>query len=346
MIVLINRAYVTGRGRSAGVLAAIAAATLMAGCGSGGGTPAATTSAPAAATPAPVVSGSGVGISAETGLSGGSAGNGAAAGSLSSAPTGTLSSGKSGNLISASAKATLSVAKTAVTHSSQSTVLMTPTQVKQAEQRSSSPTGGKPNDATAVTPPSSTATTPASATVNKPAGSSSSSATQQASSTPAQTHTKVLVIHRTKIVTLIRTRTITRTITKTVAPKVPAGAYLPSKKPELAQRVFTIAGGNLGCVLSGTGVRCGIEHRNWTGPAQPRSCQSSWGNTVALAAHGPARFACGGSAPVNRLAKVIPAGWDTTVGNYTCQIRSFGVNCFNAKSRSGFTLSRTGYSIY
>jgi hypothetical protein len=223
---------------------------------------------------------------------------------------------------------------------------MTPTQVKQAEQRSSSQTGSKPNTTTAVTPPSSTATTPATSTATKPAGSSGSSATRQATAPPAQAHTKVLVIHRTKIVTLIRTRTITRTITKTVAPEVPAGAYLPSRKPELAQRVFTITGSNLGCVLSATGVRCGIEHRDWTGPAQPKSCQSSWGNILALAAHGLAKFACGGGAPVNRSAKVIPAGWDTTVGNYTCQIRSFAVNCFNAKSRSGFTLSRTGYSIY
>ena len=156
----------------------------------------------------------------------------------------------------------------------------------------------------------------------------------------------MLVIHRTRVVTLIRTRTVTRTITKTVAPKIPAGAFMPSTKPELAQRVFTISGSNIGCVLSATGVRCGIEHRSWTAPAQPKTCKSSWGDTLALTSQGLAQFACGGGDAVNKLAKVIPSGWDTTVGDYTCQVRSFDVDCFNDKSNSGFTISRTGYSIY
>lgn len=156
------------------------------------------------------------------------------------------------------------------------------------------------------------------------------------------------MIHRIKVFTIYRnrTRTITKTITRTVPPKVPAGAFMPSKRPELAQRAFTITGANVGCVLATSGVRCGIAHRNWTAPAQPKSCKSGWGSTIALAAKGLAKFSCGGSDPVDTSAKVIPSGWDTTVGDYTCQVRSFGVDCFDSKSNSGFTFSRTGYSIY
>lgn len=154
------------------------------------------------------------------------------------------------------------------------------------------------------------------------------------------------MIHRIKVFTIYRNRTITKTITKTVPPKVPAGAFLPSKHPELAQSGFTITGTNVGCVLAPTGVRCGIEHRGWTAPAQPKSCKSGWGSIIALATKGLAKFSCGGADPVNTSAKVIPSGWDTTVGNFTCQVRSFGVDCFGAKSNSGFMISRTGYSIY
>jgi hypothetical protein len=161
-----------------------------------------------------------------------------------------------------------------------------------------------------------------------------------------------VVLTRYKTNTIVHTHTITKTITKTkvvtkdVAPKVPAGAFMPSKRPQIAQHRFMITRGDIACLLAAAGVRCEIQDRDWTAPIAPATCTAQWGSTIALGNIGGAKFACGGANPLTAGGKVIPAGWDDTVGNYTCQIRSFGVDCFNAKSRRGFMISRTGYSIY
>jgi hypothetical protein len=155
--------------------------------------------------------------------------------------------------------------------------------------------------------------------------------------------------YKTRTVYRTRTRTVTKTVVKTVikkvAPDVPAGAFLPSKHPELAQNSFTITGSNVGCEFSGGTVRCGVQNRAWAAPVQPLSCKNSWGDTIQLGGGGPAKFACGGSSPISANAKVIPAGWDDKFGKFICEIRRFGVNCFST-SGSGFTISRTGYLFY
>jgi hypothetical protein len=151
--------------------------------------------------------------------------------------------------------------------------------------------------------------------------------------------------YRTHIVYRGQTRTVTKTIVKTVRPDVPVGAFLPSKHPELAQKSFTVTGSNIGCEIDGATVRCGIQHRAWAAPLQPSSCTASWGDTIDLGGHGPPTFACGGSNPISASATLIPSGWDDKVGSVTCEIRSFGVNCFSA-SHSGFMISRTGYALY
>jgi hypothetical protein len=78
----------------------------------------------------------------------------------------------------------------------------------------------------------------------------------------------------------------------------------------------------------------------------PISCHSSWGDTIALPSSGLPKFVCGGSSPVDPAAKVVPPGWDDKVGNFICEVRNFGVDCFDSKTRSGFMISRTGYTLY
>lgn len=222
---------------------------------------------------------------------------------------------------------------------------MTPAQAKAAENLANK-LNNLINQSATNTPPPLTTTTRHSTTTAPP--------TQAA--TPPKT--RVVVVIRTKIHTVYVNRTttktvaktvpktVTKTVTKTVAPKVPTGAFLPSKHPELGQQSFTITGSNLGCTINQTGVRCGIKNRSWTPPVQPSSCKSTWGDTIALASKGLPTFACGGNSPIQVGAKVVPSGWDDKVGNYICQVRSFDVNCFNSTSNSGFMISRTGYSVY
>jgi hypothetical protein len=148
-----------------------------------------------------------------------------------------------------------------------------------------------------------------------------------------------------RTVTKTVVKTVNHTVTKTVPPNIPAGAFMPSKHPVLAQPSFTVAGSNVVCDISSSGIRCGILRRVWAAPVQPASCKGSWGDTIALPAKRIPNFVCGGNNPMSTDAKVIPVGWDDQVGNFTCQVRSFGINCFS-KSRSGFILSRTGYAFY
>ncbi|HET9094837.1 MAG TPA: hypothetical protein VFN36_07080 [Solirubrobacteraceae bacterium] len=293
-----------------GVLALLAGA-LLAGCGAGGGSTTATT--PAA--PAPVVSGGGV--QDATG-SGGSGGSGPAAGKVSGGGSaGQFSTAKTGSFSHASP--TFGSAKAQYGHVA-------------------------PSSAGAGSP-----STPASA---PPAPSHPTRAPEPGAPTRVRirpvirTRTVVVYVTRVKLHTVYRERTVTKTVIKTKNPNVPAGAFLPSTHPVLAQTSFTVSGGNVGCRLTPGTARCGVQHRTWAPPVQPGSCTSTWGDTIGLASTGLPQFVCGGSSPIDPAAKLIPSGYDDTVGQITCQIRSFGVNCFNAKSRSGFVLSRTGYALY
>lgn len=327
MIVLISRAYVTRRAGIARGLAAVAASTLLAGCGLGGGggstTPASGSSAPAA----PAASSAGAALEEQAG-SGSGGGSAVASGTVSSGATGKITGGSTGSFTHSS-KTTFSVSRSQVSHSSQTTQYMTPEQAKKLVSRASKTT--KPNS-----------------TSDKNSAPPASGGSPPAQNQPTAPKTQVLVVtrYKVKVYTVYRNRTITKTVTKTVPPKVPAGAFLPSRHPQLGQRAFTITGTNIGCQVGPTGVRCGIKNRDWTAPVQPRSCKTTWGFTIALAKRGLPEFACGGRSPINPAAKVIPAGWDDKVGDYICEVRSFGVNCFNSKSRSGFLFGRTGYTLY
>ncbi|HUY58694.1 MAG TPA: hypothetical protein VMV16_03205 [Solirubrobacteraceae bacterium] len=140
-------------------------------------------------------------------------------------------------------------------------------------------------------------------------------------------------------------KTVIHYVKKRVLPDVPSGAFMPSSHQALAQARFTVPGSNIGCDLVSGGVRCDIQQRAWTPPAQPSSCSASWGNAIAMGARGAPAFACGGASAISSYAKVVPDGWDDKVGTITCQVRSFSVDCFSAHGH-GFIFSRTGYTFY
>lgn len=128
-------------------------------------------------------------------------------------------------------------------------------------------------------------------------------------------------------------------------PSVPAGAFAPSRRPLLGLSAFMVTGGNLGCELERTGVRCGIVRRVWAPPSEPRHCTTLWGSIVTLARSDGAKFTCAHHPLTIGSAQVVPNGWDDQVGGFTCQVRAFGVDCFAADHR-GFIISRTGYMFY
>lgn len=178
----------------------------------------------------------------------------------------------------------------------------------------------------AAQPSSGGSTTPSS-------GSSSSGATSPSSGSGGGTRT----------VTVTHTITITRT--RYIRPSVPDGAGLPSIHPALALTHFDADHGNIGCEISGGTVRCDIGSRAWTPPKKPWSCQKAWGQGIFVGPSGSPQFVCAGDSVLDPTGSYVLPGFDDKVGSVTCQVRSFGVTCFQADGH-GFTIGRTGYLTF
>jgi hypothetical protein len=136
----------------------------------------------------------------------------------------------------------------------------------------------------------------------------------------------------------------TVTVTRNVYPSVPAGAHVPSDSVAHVG-AFQTSDGNVGCELSGSSVRCDIAARVWSPPAKPSSCQLAWGQGLAVGPSGAAHFVCAGDSALDPGGTVVPNGADDEVGSVSCQVRYFGVTCFDAAGK-GFSISRTGYTTF
>ena len=144
----------------------------------------------------------------------------------------------------------------------------------------------------------------------------------------------------THTVTVSHTSTVT--VTRYVRPNVPAGAGLPSTAAPLSVGHFDTAGGTLACRISGATVRCDVARRDWTAPSKPASCHAAWGQGLMIGGSGSASFVCARNSVLDPTLRYIRPGYDDKVGHVTCQVRRFGVTCFEP-DRHGFFISRTGY---
>ncbi len=167
--------------------------------------------------------------------------------------------------------------------------------------------------------------------VASPSSGSSSSASSGSSSGKAST------------VTVSHTSTVT--VTKYVRPDVPAGAGLPSVHRDASVTRFDAAGGNIGCRIAGDTVRCDVARRVWTPPRKPASCHAAWGQGLIIGGSGSAFFVCARSSVLDPTGYYMHAGYDDKVGSVTCQVRSFGVTCFESDGH-GFFIGRTGYTTF
>jgi hypothetical protein len=155
----------------------------------------------------------------------------------------------------------------------------------------------------------------------------------------------------TRTVTQTHTITVSHTVTRTVVrtryvrPHVPAGAGLPSTKQALSVSHFDADHGNVGCAISGGTVRCDVGRRVWSAGRRPKSCHSAWGQGIYVASSGGAHFVCAGNSVLDPTGYYIHDGYDDKVGSVTCQVRSFGVTCFES-SGAGFFIGRTGYRMF
>ncbi|MDE3132009.1 MAG: hypothetical protein KGL16_12735 [Acidobacteriota bacterium] len=314
------RTYIFRRAGMLRALAAVAVAAVVAGCGGGGG--ATTPTVGANATPTPTPSGVGVGIDS---LSGGNSA-GRAAGRISHGSAGSVVRQR-GQQITRSSAGSISRPRSGLSVASR--------QDRSAAQRAAAQRAAAQR-AAAQKAAQKTKTTPAPPVLSTPRTVTVTVTVRARTPTPPKT--TVRTVTNTKL------KTVTRIVTKTVTPNVPAGAFLPSKHPVLAQQSFTVSGSNIACELAGGAVRCAILRRVWVAPLQPSGCKGAWGDTIALPRQGVAAFVCS-NRTIPAAGMVIPIGYDDKLGDFTCQVRSFGIDCFSP-ARHGFLLSRTGYTFY
>jgi hypothetical protein len=127
-------------------------------------------------------------------------------------------------------------------------------------------------------------------------------------------------------------------------PSMPSGAHEPaSSVAHLSD--FASSNDNIGCQLSSTGARCDIASRSWSPPTKPGSCQLAWGQGLAIGSSGGASFVCAGDSVLDPAGQRLEAGVDDIIDSLTCQVRTFGITCFNPQNH-GFFVSRTGYYTF
>ena len=179
-----------------------------------------------------------------------------------------------------------------------------------------------------------------------PASHPSSGAKQKHAGDPTATPTQTITVTSPTPPSRVQTVTVAQTITvvHTVAPTVPSGAHVPARQVAHAS-AFRTSNGNVGCALNGVSVRCDIGVRVWATPPEPSSCQFAWGQGLVVGPSGDAHFVCAADSVLDPNGYVVPNGIDDVVGSVTCQVRSFGVTCFDGEGR-GFFISRTGYATF
>jgi hypothetical protein len=103
---------------------------------------------------------------------------------------------------------------------------------------------------------------------------------------------------------------------------------------------FQSPSGNIGCYISGKGVRCDIKERDWTPPPPPASCDLDYGHGVFVDRKGRADFVCAGDTAIDPDAEVLRYGDSISRGRFRCVSKRSKMKCLNERTDRGFKLSK------
>ena len=106
---------------------------------------------------------------------------------------------------------------------------------------------------------------------------------------------------------------------------------------------FSSPSKNIGCQITGDGVRCDINKRRYKPPRKP-ACDLAFGNALSVG-DGEPDFVCAGDTVLGASTQ-LGYGTATRVGDYGCQSRRDGMRCYNLRTGRGFLLSRELYEFY
>lgn len=105
---------------------------------------------------------------------------------------------------------------------------------------------------------------------------------------------------------------------------------------------FTSPSGNIGCYITGQGVRCDIRDHDWPTPARPASCELDYGSGLSVNRTGRGHFVCAGDTTL-QAGPPLAYGSKRSAGRFTCTSRTSGMRCINRRNGHGFALSRESH---
>ena len=103
---------------------------------------------------------------------------------------------------------------------------------------------------------------------------------------------------------------------------------------------------NIGCYMSGKGVRCDIKEHSWPTPPKPPTCDVDYGQGVAVDRHGTADYVCAGDTALDPSNPVLGSGEKKKTGRFKCKSTQIGMQCLNKRNGHGFLLSRDDVELF
>jgi hypothetical protein len=105
---------------------------------------------------------------------------------------------------------------------------------------------------------------------------------------------------------------------------------------------FSSPSGNIDCEVSSQGARCDIADHRWKAPAEPSSCNGTWGDALQVTAE-RASLLCATSSLHG--GKALGYGRSLTRGDFRCDSDKDGVTCTHRPSRHAFSVARAAYHL-
>lgn len=110
---------------------------------------------------------------------------------------------------------------------------------------------------------------------------------------------------------------------------------------------FASPTGNIVCVIAPDVAGCRALTTDWDLPPKPASCDTDWADDISVAMD-KAEFRCASDAmPYDfQMQRRLAYGASIRAGDFVCRSSTAEMRCDNTRTRHGFTLSRSRYTLY
>jgi len=120
----------------------------------------------------------------------------------------------------------------------------------------------------------------------------------------------------------------------------------PSAPAKSKFKFFQSPSHNIGCVISGGGVRCDIRNHQWPTPPKPSTCDVDYGQGVGVGRHDKASFVCAGDTTLDPTSPALGYGERIKAKRFRCTSKQKGMRCVNRRNGHGFFLSAQDVRLF